>query len=198
MESGECRMTSTFRRSLTEFRPAEISMRPILLSMILASSLAGCVLPPSVEPDIERARQSADARGALDPHPYEAITHLPFIGGNAVRLLENGPATYAAMTEMIEAGRHRIDMESYAFEGDEAVKFADLLLAKRAQGLEVNLIYDAWGSDDTAAALFKRLREGGVKVLEYHRSCRTIRCASTAATTASCSSWTGRAGSRAA
>lgn len=143
-------------------------MRSAILGVAAAAALAGCAIPPAVEHDIARARQSADALGAVDPRQYEAIVHASFSDGNAVLLLENGPATYAAMTAMIEAGRQRIDMESYGFEGDEAVKFADLLLAKRAQGLAVNLIYDAWGSDDTAAALFRRLREGGVKVLEYH------------------------------
>jgi cardiolipin synthase len=143
-------------------------MRPTILGVTLASLLAGCVIPSSIDQDIEQARLTADGRGALDPRPYESLANSSFLGGNAVELLKNGPATYAAMTKMIEAARRRIDMESYTFEGDEAVKFGDLLLAKRAQGLEVNLIYDAWGSNDTKAALFKRLKQGGIKVLEYN------------------------------
>ena len=143
-------------------------MRSTILGMTLALLLAGCVLPPSIDDDVEQARLTAGKRGALDPRPYEKVANSSFVGGNAVELLKNGLATYAAMTAMIETARRRIDMESYTFEGDEAVKFADLLLAKRAQGLEVNLIDDAWGSDETASALFSRLKRGGVQVLEYN------------------------------
>ncbi len=32
----------------------------------------------------------------------------------------------------------------------------------------MNLIYDAWGASNTSAALFERLRQGGVRVLEYN------------------------------
>jgi cardiolipin synthase len=98
----------------------------------------------------------------------QKLSREPFTSGNSIDLLENGPATYAAMTGIIAAAKTRIDMESYEFDADEGLKFADLLLAERRKGVEVNLIYDAWGSLGTPDALFKRLREGGVRVLEYN------------------------------
>jgi cardiolipin synthase len=59
-------------------------------------------------------------------------------------------------------------MESYTFDTAEGGTFAELLLTKRAQGVDVNLIYDAWGSLGASPALFERLRQGGVRVLEVH------------------------------
>ena len=76
--------------------------------------------------------------------------------------------TYQAMVRAITAAHQRIDMESYEFEGDTARDFADLLLRKSAEGVQVHLIYDAWGSIETNKALFDRLRQGGVQVLEYN------------------------------
>ena len=88
--------------------------------------------------------------------------------GNRVDLLIDGPASFAALAEAIRSARIRVDMESYEFDDKAGNEFADILLAARQRGVEVNLIYDAWGANDTSAALFDRLRRGGVRVLEYN------------------------------
>jgi cardiolipin synthase len=43
-----------------------------------------------------------------------------------------------------------------------------LLIQKSVQGVQVHLIYDAWGSMSENAALFDQLRHGGVQVVSYH------------------------------
>ena len=140
------------------------------LLLILACLVAGCAELPVVDDDIARAVQSADTGRAVDliREQTERIARRPFIAGNAVELLRNGPETYAAMMAAISAAKQRIDMESYTFDTGEGGQFAELLLAKRAQGIEVNLIYDAWGSLGASPAMFARLRKGGVRVLEVH------------------------------
>jgi cardiolipin synthase len=145
-------------------------MRFFLVSVFTGLTLSACAELPPVDRDISRAMEVADPRGRLDllRRQGEEIVGTRFVGGNKVELLRNGPATYAAMTTAINAARHRIDMESYVFDDVEGGRFADLLLTKRAQGLEVNLIYDAWGSFETQASLFDRLRQGGVHVVEYN------------------------------
>ncbi len=92
----------------------------------------------------------------------------PFVAGNRVTLLRDGPATYAAMTAAIGAARRRVDMESYQFDTAAAAQFASLLLRKSAEGVQVHLIYDAWGSKNEDSALFERLRQGGVQVVSYN------------------------------
>jgi cardiolipin synthase len=92
---------------------------------------------------------------------------LPFVAGNDVILLQDGPATYAAMTAAISSATRRIDMESYQFDSAGASKFAPLLIQKRAQGVQVHLIYDAWGSMDQDKILFDQLRRAGVQVVSY-------------------------------
>jgi cardiolipin synthase len=44
----------------------------------------------------------------------------------------------------------------------------DMLVAKRQQGVAVNIIYDSYGSSDTPAAFFDRLRQAGVRLLDFH------------------------------
>ena len=98
----------------------------------------------------------------------ERFAHVPFLAGNRVELLIDGPASFAALGAAIRSARTRIDMESYEFDDAAGGTFAELLLAARLRGVEVNLIYDAWGANDTRPALFDRLRQGGVRVLEYN------------------------------
>lgn len=145
--------------------------RPLVAGALLLLA-ASCAAPPTpaADPDLVAGLSAADDRGGLDllRRQEERITRQPFVGGNRVELLEDGPATYAAMTGAILGARRRIDMESYQFDTDEAARFARLLLDRRAAGVEVNLIYDAWGSADAPAALFDALRRGGVRVLEFN------------------------------
>lgn len=93
----------------------------------------------------------------------------PLVLGNNVRLLQDGPATYAAMFKAMRAARHTINLETYIFEsGKIGTEFADLLLAKQASGVRVNVIYDSVGCLDTPAEFFDRLRDGGIQVLEFN------------------------------
>jgi cardiolipin synthase len=99
----------------------------------------------------------------------EALAGNPLTAGNAVTLLENGPATYKAMFAAIDAARDHINMETYILEDDEVGRrFADALIAKQRQGVQVNLIHDGVGTFGTPKAFFTRLQEAGIKVLEFN------------------------------
>lgn len=140
------------------------------LPLVMSFLVAGCATLPAVDEDIAKASYGADQQGVirLMGRQDERIAKVPFTAGNSVQLLRNGEATFQAMASAIEAARQRIDVESYIFDDAEGSKIAALLLAKSAQGVTTNLIYDAIGSYDTPTALFDRLRQGGVHVLEYH------------------------------
>jgi len=91
------------------------------------------------------------------------------VAGNQVTFLIDGPATYAAMLETIRNATDHINLETYIFEDDDVGhRFADLLLKKQSEGVQVNLIYDSVGCLNTPAAFFQRLREGGVQTLEFN------------------------------
>ncbi|PKO31834.1 MAG: cardiolipin synthase B [Betaproteobacteria bacterium HGW-Betaproteobacteria-7] len=99
----------------------------------------------------------------------QAVVGSPLVLGNKVVLLHDGPATYGAMFAAIAAARDHINLETYIFEDDEiGQQFADLLLAQRQRGLQVNLIHDSFGGIATPTAFFDRLREGGIDVVEFN------------------------------
>ena len=98
----------------------------------------------------------------------EFLTSKPLTAGNRIDLLVDGPATYKAMLEAIGAARDHVNVEMYTFSDDEVGrKFADLLIKKQKEGVQVNLMYDALGSMGTPDDFFQPLKESGVNVLEF-------------------------------
>lgn len=166
----------------------------VALTLVL---VAGCSSLPVIHPDMVRrsgtAPQLQGARGLLsaaqskavldrlkargtatdifDRHLAleEAIVGSPLTTGNQVQLLQDGPATYQAMFAAITAAKDHINMETYLLEDDEVgQRFAQALIDKQQQGVQVNLIRDGVGTFSTPAAFFQRLTDVGIKVLEYN------------------------------
>jgi cardiolipin synthase len=143
-----------------------------VLPLLLVLAVSGCVSAPTpgADPDLLAAEANANPGRVLElmRQQGERTAHKPFLPGNRADLLVNGPASFAALAGAINAARTRIDMESYEFDQQAGGRFSDLLLAARARGVMVNLIYDGWGTFDTPQSVFDRLRRGGVNLLEYN------------------------------
>ena len=86
-----------------------------------------------------------------------------------MRLLLDGPATYDAMLAAIAAARDHVNMETYILD-DDAVgrRFAQALIAKQRENVQVNLIHDSVGTFNTPRAFFEELSAQGVQVLEFN------------------------------
>jgi cardiolipin synthase len=99
----------------------------------------------------------------------EQATGVPLIAGNRVTLLFDGPATMRAMMEAARAATSSINLETYIFDQDEiGNEFADLLIEKQRQGVQVNLMVDAVGAIATPAAFFDRMRAAGIRVVIFN------------------------------
>ena len=99
----------------------------------------------------------------------EAIARSPLTVGNKATLLQDGPATYKAMLDAIRGAKDHIHLETYIIEDDEVgSRFADALIGKQRQGVQVVLIYDSVGASNTSKAFFRRLAESHVRVLEFN------------------------------
>jgi cardiolipin synthase len=136
-------------------------------------SFKGLLSPKQSKALMERLQRSVDATDMLQRYiaVIESVSESPLTKGNKVTLLVDGPATYAAMFKAVRNARDHINIESYTIEDIEdetGSKFADLLLQKQAEGVQVNLIYDSLGSISTPAAFFQLLREGGIQVVEFN------------------------------
>ena len=171
-------------------------LTPMLMMVLIAT--AGCSSLPTIVPDLARQASRPEPRlasargpmsaaqsravlqqlrgggkdiGVLDRHLAleEAIAGSPLTVGNRVLLLQDGPATYAAMFAAIAAARDHINLETYIFDDDEiGRRFADALIAKQQQGVQVNIIRDSAGTFSTPAPFFERLAAAGVNLLEFN------------------------------
>jgi cardiolipin synthase A/B len=120
---------------------------------------------------MERLKRSVDPTDILERHTavVESVTESPLTKGNKVTLLADGQAAYAAMFKAIQNAGDHINLETFIIEDDEVGrKFADLLLQKQAEGVQVNLIYDSMGSYSTPTSFFQRLRDAGIQVVEFN------------------------------
>jgi cardiolipin synthase len=171
-------------------------VRGLLLAGGLLAAASCASLPDAGQAAAERTPQKVSiegARGALSPQRVssilsaldrgrtgldileshvaaeQAIVGAALSAGNRVELLQDGAATYPAMFAAIEAATDHVNLETYIIEDDEVGRrFSELLLKKRAQGVQVNLIYDGVGSIGTPQAFFERLTRGGVQVVQFN------------------------------
>lgn len=92
----------------------------------------------------------------------------PLVAGNTIVTLVDGPATFAAIDAAIADAEQHVHVETYIF-ADDALgqSFAQALINKRKQGVEVRLIYDAVGSFTTPNDFFTPMRDAGVEVIAF-------------------------------
>jgi cardiolipin synthase len=89
--------------------------------------------------------------------------------GNQVALLFDGPRTMDAMTAAIAAAKDSINLETYIFDQDEVgQRFADLLIRKQQEGVQVSIIYDCVGTLGTPQAFFDRMSAAGIQLCPFH------------------------------
>ena len=167
------------------------------LVLLGLAGLASCSTLPTIVPDLARPTgppvQLEGARGPLsaarskeileglksrnkDTDIFarhlaleEAIVGTPLTTGNQVLLLQDGPATYQAMYAAILAAGDHINMETYILDDDEVgQRFVQALIDKQGQGVQVNLIRDSVGTIGTPTALFERMKDSGINVLEFN------------------------------
>ena len=165
--------------------------------LLLTVCLAACSSLPTIHPDLARQGTTKvrleGARGVLSAAQSKAILdrlkakspetsiferHLaieegivgsPLTTGNKVVLLQDGPSTYSAMFAAITAAKDHVNLETYILEDDEVgQRFAQLLIAKQRQGVQVNIIRDSVGTLGTPLAFFQNLIDNGVNVLEFN------------------------------
>ncbi len=99
----------------------------------------------------------------------QVVSGAPLVMDNKVTLLLDGPATYEAMFAAMRQAKKSINVESYIIMGDETgTAFANILIERRAAGVEVNVVYDSVGALHTPKEYFDRLRAAGVRVLEFN------------------------------
>lgn len=89
------------------------------------------------------------------------------VGAHRLALLRDGEQAFPAMLEAIARAERSVCLETYILKSDGAGRRFGAALAERAAaGVEVNLLYDAWGSS-VSSAYIAELRAAGVRTLSF-------------------------------
>jgi cardiolipin synthase A/B len=101
---------------------------------------------------------------------FSRASGAPLREGNQITLLKDASENYPAWLNAIGNARQSIDFEMYIIhEDDQGQLFADALLHRAAEGVQVRLLYDWMGGfGKTSARFWNRLRAGGVDVRCYN------------------------------
>lgn len=100
----------------------------------------------------------------------EAVAETPLYAGNRTQVLQDGQATFQAMFDAIRAAQEHVNLEYFIMEDVKVggLSLGDLLVAKAHQGVQINVIYDSYGSIGTDQIFFDRLTREGIKVVQYN------------------------------
>lgn len=132
---------------------------------------AGPLTPEQSKALLSRIAPEPGDAGILKRHMAieEAVAETPLVAGNKTRLLADGGETFPAMFDAIRSARKTINLEYYIFDDIEAngEHLSDLLVAKRSEGVAINIIYDGYGSSIKPEFL-RRLRDAGINLVEYN------------------------------
>lgn len=90
------------------------------------------------------------------------------VGPHRLAVLKDGGQTFPAMLAAIESATRSICLEAYIFRSDRTgTLFVEALAARARKGVEVSLLYDAWGSS-VASATLETLHAAGARTLAFH------------------------------
>lgn len=124
-------------------------------------------LPPEAYPSSDPS--SAFSR-RIPEWVLKRATGASRLDGNAIRLQFDGPYTFDAWIEAIDAAETFIHFENYIIRDDQVGRvFQDALVRKAQEGVEVRLLYDWMGSWATGRRFWKTFRGGGVEVRAFNR-----------------------------
>jgi cardiolipin synthase len=147
------------------------------LALASGASLAACATVPDADDYLGPADATVPDQGsgstAILQRQFalqQTLSDDPLTAGNQVRLLRDSGQALPAMFDAMRHARDHINLEYFIIEDIRVANehLSDLLIGRLAAGIAVNIIYDAYGSQATPAALFDELRKAGARVVAFN------------------------------
>jgi cardiolipin synthase len=121
------------------------------------------------EPELEQPRVEAVEGAKSSWRPAGAGSARVAVAGHELTLFVETWPLIEAMVRDIRAAHTRIGLETFIFYDDAAGQAVAAALRERAAaGVQVSVLYDAIGSNDTSWAFFRELEQAGVQVHAFH------------------------------
>lgn len=103
---------------------------------------------------------------------YLIESGIPITEGNSVKLLKSGTEKFHDLFPAVEQAKHHIHMEYFNFRNDSiANTLFDILARKVQEGVEVRLMFDAFGNSSNNKPLTKKhlksIRKRGIEIIKF-------------------------------
>ena len=96
------------------------------------------------------------------------LSNPGFTSHNTIELLIDGEQTYASMFEALEKAEKYILFQFYIFRVDNTgKKFAEVLLKKAGQGVQINFLYDEIGSE-IPDSFIEKFQRAGIEICHFN------------------------------
>lgn len=131
----------------------------------------GFPVPRGAEDILAGRRERMSFASAVSPPSFsmlERLAGLPFVGGNEVEILVDGPATFESLFSGIDAARDYLLVEFYIVKDDATGReLRDRLARKAQEGVDVHFLYDEIGCYGLSDGFMRPLVEAGVHVQSF-------------------------------
>ncbi|RLA21845.1 MAG: cardiolipin synthase [Gammaproteobacteria bacterium] len=124
---------------------------------------------------IQQANEQIDAIIPADEWRAGALTgvekmaRIPLTGGNSVKLLVDGDATFASIFAGIESASEYILVQFYIVHDDELGReLKNRLVARAKDGVRILFLYDEVGSIGLPSSYTAELRAAGIEIFPFH------------------------------
>ncbi|MFO0590851.1 MAG: cardiolipin synthase ClsB [Polyangiaceae bacterium] len=98
---------------------------------------------------------------------FRPFAEMP-VGAHRLSILRDGEQTFASMLAAIRSAKSSICLETYILRDDRTgARFGQALMERAKDGVEVNVLYDAWGSSLSIEYLMW-LSQAGVRTMPFH------------------------------
>ena len=136
-----------------------------LVGSVRAQSVDSLTIEKEVEKQIVLSSDSIIYR-------YFIESGIPITNNNKVKLLKSGAEKFNDLFPIIKRAKHHIHMEYFNFRNDSIAGLLFNILAEKAkEGVEIRLMFDAFGNSSNNKPLTKKhlaaIRENGIEIVKF-------------------------------
>lgn len=130
------------------------------------------ILAPLIEAQVDRGSRLEQKQDVIHKrklfHLLQRNSNSILTTSNTIEVLQNGSQKFPRLKEDLRGARASIHMEYFIWRCDPLTKeIKDILIAKRREGVEIRILYDAIGSIFLDHRYVREMRAAGIEMYPY-------------------------------